>query len=242
MTFADFQKAIKDSGHKSVALGLHNRSPQSRRLTPENYCFYDETLQYLVTMISASIGKWASIGGTVQEGALDVNMIGRALDEDIYFSGIPLMWANSSGYPVTELELDVRPVPKNEKDLSHQQHVAMRDVGARADAVFFLRAFESVKDKIYAKFGEGWFTKWPEILRFAYLIRNALAHDGCWEIREQKGKEHYQIEVFRWPRANLEIRMRNKDGSKADGGRPVLEYLNGADFVVLLIEINDALR
>lgn len=242
MTFQEFKKAMEESRVKNVALGLHERSNQSRKLTRENFMFYDETLHYFVTMISGSIGKWASIGGTMNEGALDVRFIGHALDEDIYFAGMPLIWANALGYPVTELELDIRPVPKDQKDQSILEHVKMRDIGARADGVFFLKAFESAKKDIHAKFGDGWFTNWPEVLRFGYLIRNAVAHNGCWGINEKKGREHYQTEVFRWARARLEIQMRRDDGTKVDEGKPVLEYMNGADFVVLLIEIADVLR
>jgi hypothetical protein len=234
---ASFKKAVADSGCSSVVLHLGVTSKQARRLTPENFIFYKQTLQYLVTMISSSVGKFVSAGGTMQEGALNVRLIGRALDEDICFPGIPLLWANTLEYPVAELEIDIRPVPRTEKE-SPNPDVKMRDVGARADAVFFLEAYESAKDRIVAKFGSDWFKTWPEVFKFAYLTRNALAHDGRWEIQNK----NYQTAFFRWHRPNLTIRMRNEDGSTVDEGKPVLDYLSGTDFVVLLIEMSDALR
>jgi hypothetical protein len=236
-----FKMLLQASGCREVRLHLQAPSTNRRRISRDSFRSYDETLQYLVTMISASLGKFAALGGTVEQDALDVRMICRALDAEIYFPGMPLVWSNSLGYPVSELEIDVRPVAKNEKE-SPICDVAMRDVGARMDTVLFLQAFEKIRARIVEKFGDGWFKNWPEVLRFAYLLRNALAHDGCWRIDEQKGREHYQWEIFRWPRSNLTIQMRKEDGSKVDEGKPVLDTLNGADFVVLLFEIDDAIR
>lgn len=188
VNIALFKKTYEDSGCSNVTLGLEESSKEARRLTPESFIFFDETLHYLVTMISASMGKWVSIGGTLQEGPLNVRLIGRALNEDIFFPGLPLLWANTLGYPVAELQIDIRPVPPNEK-VSQSSHVKMRDVGSKADTVFFLQAFEKARERIEEKFGNGWFNKWPEVFRFGYLIRNALAHDGRWGIQDQKGRE-----------------------------------------------------
>src|SRR4051812_34209392 len=97
-------------------LQLQTGSKQSRRLTAANFFFYDVTLQYLDTMIAAAFGKHSLMGGTVQEGALNVRFIGRALDEDIFFPGVPLLWAKILDCPIAEFEIDIRAVPKNEKE------------------------------------------------------------------------------------------------------------------------------
>ena len=192
-------------------------------------------------MISASIGKYSSLGGKVAEDAFNVRMIGRALDEDIFFPGILLHWASTINCPVKELEIDIRPVPTKEKD-SKDYDVQMGDVGAKADAIYFLESYEIVKEQIEKQFGKGWFNNWPEIFRFAYILRNALAHNGRWDLYERKNREHYQYEKFFWPRCGLTIRMRDIEGNPVDQGREVLKDLNGVDFVVLLIEMNEALN
>lgn len=241
MNIDSFKKIIEESDSKDIALRLQKSTEEARSLTPNNFIFYDETLQYLVNMISASVGKYAAIGGSVPEGKYDVRLIGRALNEDIYFPGILLLWANTLNYPVINLEIDIRPVPPEEKYLENY-HVKMRDVGITIDTIFFLQAYENVKEKIINKYGNGWFNNWPKIFRFAYIIRNALAHNGKWEIQKKKGREHYQTEVFEWERAGLAIQMQDANGQPIDEGRSILEYLNGADFVVLLIEMNETLN
>jgi hypothetical protein len=241
MDINDFKKKIEESGHETVALGLQEKTNECRTLAKDNFIFFDTTLQYLVNMISAAVGKYTALGGRIAEGAYNVRYIGRALNEDIYFPGILLLWANVLEINVNELDIDIRKVKPEEKE-SGNSDLKMRDVGAKVDAVFFQESYELAKSDIIDKFGDGWFTNWPETFRFAYILRNALAHNGCWEIQERRGREHYQHEIFEWPRAGLKIQMRDIDGVAIDEGRNVLDDLSGADFVVLLIEMDEALK
>ena len=241
MDIHEFKRCLEESGSKDLVLGLQESTQQSRRLNHNNFIFFDTTIQYLNTMISASIGKYSSLGGKVADDAFNVRMIGRALDEDIFFPGIFLHWASTINYPIKELEIDIRPVPTEAKD-SKGYDVKMADVGAKADAIYFLESYENSKELIEKKFGKGWFRNWPAIFRFAYILRNALAHNGRWGLEERSSRSHYQYEKFDWPRCGLTIQMRDFEGNPVDEGREALKDLNGVDFVVLLIEMNEALN
>jgi hypothetical protein len=241
MNINEFKQVLDNRKPKKIILNLQESSSNARKLSPEKFIFFEATIQYLITMISASVGKFAALGGEIAEDAFNVRLIGRAMDEDILFPGILLFWANVLDHSVDELEIDIRPVSTDEKE-SKNHHVKMGDVGAKADSVYFLESYEKVKDQINQKFGNGWFDNWPEEIRFAYIVRNALAHDGRWKIQEQKNRNHYQVEKFTWPRCGLTIQMRDTSKNPIDEGREVLEDLNGADFVVLLIEINELLN
>lgn len=243
MTRDEFRKRIEDSGCKDVAFELHSPSEKSRFLTEDNYLLFDECRRYLITAMSSAIGKYSAIGGVFDDAGDNTVTVGWALDEKVVFLGKFLLWSSGFNYNVTGYELDFLPAAEEEKNPEPTANsVSMVDVAGNAAVIFFVECYEKVKDQINDKYGEGWFNNWPEIFRLAYLLRNAFAHDGNWQIQERKNREHYQTEVFRWERADLNIQMRDDEGNSIDEGKEVLSYINGADLVVFSLEMSDELR
>lgn len=239
----EFKRKVEESGCADLTLMLHDPSSNSRLLTIGNFEFFDEVRRYLISAMSSAIGKYSAIGGEFNDTGDNTVTVGWALDEKVVFLGKFLLWASGLKYNVIGYELDFLPASPEEKSPPEtDKSVSMTDVAGNAAVVFFLESFEKIRDQIPAKYGDGWFSNWPEILRFAYLVRNAFAHDGKWQIEERKGREHYQTEVFTWARAGMNIQMRDGAGNSIDEGQDVLTYINGADLVVLAIEMSDEMR
>jgi hypothetical protein len=243
MTRDEFRKRAEDSGCADLALELHSPSSNSRKLTPENFEFFEELRRYLISAMTAAIGQYTAIGGVFDDTGANTVTVGWALDEKVIFLGKFLLWASGFNFNVRGYELDFLPATDGEKKpVSSVNSVPLTDVAGNAATVFFVESYEKVKDRIKAKYGDGWFNNWPEIFRIAYLIRNAFAHDGKWQIQDQKNREHYQTEVFHWARARMSIQMRDGNGGPVDEGRDVLSYVNGADLIVFAIEMSDELK
>jgi hypothetical protein len=115
------------------------------------------------------------------------------------------------------------------------QNLATRGVQLQSDAVTnmvvqlvgtaFLRYYERNADRPKTAFG-GHPKDWPELWRFAWLLRNAIAHSDSWSIRDSS------IPPTAW--RGIEVRP-SDDGSRwFDHGR----FMGGGDVIAFLEELD----
>ncbi len=130
-------------------------------------------------------------------------------------------------WPATlTLELTAGTTPANLASGGVQlQSDAVTNMVVQLVGTAFLRYYERNADRPKNAFG-GHPKTWPDLWRFAWLLRNAIAHSDTWSIRDPS----IPLTVWR----GIEVRP-SDDGSRwFDHGR----FLGGGDVIALLEELD----
>jgi hypothetical protein len=89
----------------------------------------------------------------------------------------------------------------------------------------FVEFYESYRQWVFDQFGPA--DKWPEVWRFARVIRNALSHGGKVSIERKNERP---------------VKWRNTSYSYANNGEQVIhEAVSVGDLIVLMFDLDDAL-
>ena len=147
--------------------------------------FYDDVLVFLLSLASVMSGMQAQQGRHIRFGRKDDIIIQRKCSDaqfvfyphEVFESLSAQQWPSS--FELYEVEGRTLPseVFRSPSKILETEGAKHKLVGIRLLQCMFIHSYESVKESITRRHGTTG-RNWPEVLRFAWIIRNGFAHNG----------------------------------------------------------------
>lgn len=146
--------------------------------------FYDDVLVFLISLASFMLGMHAQQGRHIRFGPKDDVTIQRKCagtqfllyPYEIFKSLSAGQWPSSFELHEVKGRTVPRQVFRSPSKVVETNGSEHRQIGVRLLQSMFIHSYESVKETITRKHHRI-VQNWPEVLRFAWIIRNAFAHN-----------------------------------------------------------------
>lgn len=202
-------------------------------LNPEKHLFFNDFYVFLIALNSiGAVVQFCLTGQDFRKMGTYSTIEGKHLQIEMRLPVQGTIESLIKGVKPDHIELDVLPKrtasPAQGPDSpGHQTVVNFSDMINSFSQSMFLNFYEREKEKIKGWHGNHTDT-WPSVWRFAWLVRNAISHDGKVTIYDPS------LQRVTW---------RGLEYSSSDNGTKILgDVFTSADILRLMLDMNDLLQ